>query len=342
MGVKQFWIIATANPTELSEDALNVRLPEPLWDRFDAVLWVPIAPLKYQARINGRVEKAKESLPVIWGEEGLLELWEEAQGVEVSESVEYVITLINRIMGFCQHAQHYDASSLTEMQKRELCSKCNRSYICSQIARPPSVRAKLALTRLAKGFAFLRGSGRVELIDVQRAFPLVFWKRLTLMDEAQVANRLERLQDLARDLIQEIRESREAIDLVNSLKERFNQGEYGRLERWVNSKAWIREVKEDLDDYYLHVRDQLRAKLESADKVERAKICVYARMRLPPDLAREFEGLSVVEIDLTPENVARLLKIDAGVFGEAKEALSRGEKRFKLSGESALKWLTMK
>jgi len=339
LGVKDFWIIATANPTELSEDALNVRLPEPLWDRFYAVLWIPIAPLKYQIRINGRIEKAKEALPVVWKESDLLELWKTVENIEISEEVEYVITLINRILGFCQYAQNYDASSLTEMQKRELCSKCNQSYICSRIARPSSVRAKLALSRLARGFAYLRGSDEVELVDVEKAFPLVFWKRLTLMDEDSISNRLEALRRLSRDIMTEIRESKEAIDLVSKLKKRYGVRDYTNLENWVNSKAWLREVKEDLDDYYARIRDQLRAKLVNADPVKRAKIYVLAKLKLPREMAEEFKAPSEVEIELNAENLARLAKIDKFAFDEAKEAFDKGEKTFKLVGEYALKWL---
>lgn len=338
-GVKEFWVVATANPTEVGEDALNIRLPEPLWDRFDAVCWIPIAPLKYQIRINGKIEKAKEALPVLWEEKDLLALWKEVQAVEIPEEVEYVITLINRIMGFCQHAQNYDASSLTEQQKRELCSKCNSSYICSQVARPASVRAKLALTRLAKGFAYLRGSSRVELIDVQRAFPLVYWKRITLMDEDSVSNRLQRLERLINDLVTEIRESKEAINLANQLKQKFTMKDYKALENWVHSKAWLREVKEDLLDYYVRVKEQLKRKFSEADTVEKIKIHMYAKAKLPPELAEEFATEASVEVELTTENLAKLATVGAEVFKQAKEASERGEKTFRLYGNSALKWL---
>ena len=340
-GVKEFWVIATANPTEVGEDALNVRLPEPLWDRFDAVLWVPIAPLKYQIRINGRIEKAKEALPVVWKEQDLLELWREVDNIEIPEDVEYVITLINRIMGFCKYAQNYDASSLTEMQKRELCSRCNSSYICSRIARPASVRAKLALSKLARGFAFLRGSSKVELIDVLKAFPLVYWKRIKLMDEDQVSNRLQALRELGDLLTIEIRESKEAIDLVNDLKKKFDMQKYRSLEHWVNSKAWLIEVKEDLEDYYKRFADKLRAKLESADPKTKAKIYILAKLKLPPQMADEFKAPSSIKVELNPENLAKLAKIDKVVFKQAKEAYEAGVKQFEIHGEHALKWLTM-
>jgi MoxR-like ATPase len=341
-GVKQFWVIATANPTELTEDNLNVRLPEPLWDRFDAVCWVPIAPLKYQIRINGKVDKAKEDLPEIWKEDDLLALWKEVESIEIDERVEYVITLINRILGFCQKAQNYDASSLTEAQKRDLCSQCNTSYICSNIARPPSVRAKLALTRLAKGFAYLRGSNKVELVDIERAFPLVYWKRVVLMDEAQVANRLERLKQLARQLMTEIREVKMAVDLVEELKNKYDANKYRDLEHWVNAKGWLVEVKEDLDTYYECLRQQLRAKAKGANNETMYKIYMLAKQKLPPNMAREFEICESIEIELTNENLAKLVTIDASLFKQAKEAMQNGNNRLTLTGEHAFRWVLKK
>ena len=82
-GVKEFWVIATANPTELSQDQLNIPIPEPLWDRFEAVLWVPIPKLHYLIEINGKIEDLKEAIPIIWREEDLLSLWREVKNVKL-------------------------------------------------------------------------------------------------------------------------------------------------------------------------------------------------------------------------------------------------------------------
>jgi len=175
---------------------------------------------------------------------------------------------------------------------------------------------------------------------VEKAFPLVFWKRLTLMDEDSVSNRLEALRSLSKDIMTEIRESKEAIDLVNALKKRFSGKKYRSLEHWVNSKAWLREVKEDLDDYYKRFADQLTEKLVGADPVRKAKIYVLAQLKLPPEMAERFKAPSEIEIEVTPENIARLAKIDKTDFQHGKEALQRGDKTFQLTGRSALKWLT--
>jgi len=295
--------------------------------------------LKYQIRINGKIEKAKEALPVIWKEQDLLELWHEVEKVEIDSEVEYVITLLNRILGFCVHAQHYDASSLTEAQKRELCSKCSQTYICSKIARPSSVRAKLALSRLAKGFAYLRGSSKVELVDIEKAFPLVYWKRLTLMNEDEISNRLGALRSLVKALLAEIRESKEAIELVNELKKKYSERKFRSLENWVNSKAWLREVKEDLEAYYQSLAEQLKRKVDNADLKTKVKIYRLAKARLPTHLAEQFKVETEIEIELNPKNLAKLASIDLNSFKRANADYENGAKTFKLHGLVAQKWL---
>jgi DNA-binding transcriptional MerR regulator len=223
-----------------------------------------------------------------------------------------------------------------------LCSQCNTSYICAQIARPPSVRAKLALTKLAKGFAYLRGSKKVDLIDIEKAFPLVYWKRTVLMDEEQISNRLERLQRLARELMTEIREVKKAMDLVEELRKKFELAKYKELEKWVNSKIWLTEVKEDLDAYYEGLRQQLKEKAKGADVETRYKVYMLAKLKLPPDMVSDFEIAEGVEIELTNENLAKLATINADLFKQAKQAMENGEKRFLLTGEYAFKWVLKK
>jgi MoxR-like ATPase len=338
-GVEKFWVIATANPTEIFEDNLNIQLPEPLWDRFYGVLWVPIAPLKYQIKINGNIEKAKEALPTIWTEQNLLELWKEVDNVEIDERIEYIITLINRIMGFCKFAQNYDASSLTEQQKREICSKCNTSYVCSMISRPPSVRAKMSLIRLAKGFAYLRGSNKVDLVDLENAFPLVYWKRIKLMDEDQITDRLQKLRELFKILISEIKEARIAIDDIESLKKAYDKDKYDELIGFINSKVWLTEAFEDLKSYYETLYNQLKEKYEKADIETKYKIYALARLKLPPSKAEDFEPSEPIEIELNPKNLAKLAKISKAMFEKAKEEYEQGNRMLKLSGEIACKWV---
>jgi len=340
-GVKPFWIIATANPTELSNDMLNIRLPEPLYDRFDGVLWVPIAKLKHLEKINGNVEKLRDALPLIWRESDLLELWREVENVKVDSDIELIITLMVRILGYCQYAQDNDASSLSVELKRELCSKCTKTYTCSLIARPPSVRAKLSLIRIAKGFAYLRGSDRVELIDLEKAFPLVFWKRIEFMEENVIADRLKALRDLYNRLKTEIVEVKEGIDLISKLKQQFNEEDYNRVRRFAIAKGWFNEVLEMLEDYYNSLYNKLKEKFVNADNVTKAKIYFIAKSKLPSNRANDFYIYTEIKISLDTNTLAKLANIDKELFNYAKREYESGKTEVTLGGDLALKYLAL-
>lgn len=343
-GIKDdyFWVIVTANPTETKQDIINIPLSEPLWDRFYAVLWVPMPRLTDLLRIEEELEKIKKAYrsKPIFNEEDILALWREVEQIEVPSEINYIASLMVRILQFCKDCQDYDGSSVDEAVKRALCSRCNKNYICSEIARPPSVRAKLAWLRLAKGFAYLRGSTRVEVIDLEKAFPPVFWKRIKFMDEMLIANRLKKLQELFSRLKQEIAEAKEAIELCSALKRNFNPQDYRRLEEYVNAKIWLIEVKEDLDNYLMHKYRGLKEEFEKAVAEKNWKkvleITQLVKEQLPEQYHGDFYVDLEVEIDLTAKNIARLARISKDLFKRAREMKESGEKRMKLRGEEAL------
>ena len=348
-GVKDdyFWVLATANPTETRDDVINIPVSEPLWDRFYAVLWVSMPKLKYLLKIDEHVEQLKrqfrESESKVLSEDELLELWKEVDEIEVPANIDYIATLMIRIMQFCKHCQDYDSTSIDETVKRELCSKCNQNYICSQIARACSVRAKLAWLRLAKGFAYLRGSTRVEMEDLEKAFPAVFWKKIKFMDEHEIANRLKRLRELFEQLKMEVNEAKEAIELVNKLKESFNEEDYRRLEEFVNSKVWLIEVKEDLDSYYEAIYRELKQKYDEAknkkDYKSLIKIVTVAKNKLPSHLQYEFKLDIRIKVKLTPKTLAKLASIDKDIFMKARELYKEDAKELELYGEDAIAFL---
>jgi len=342
-GVREFWVIATANPTEVGEDQLNIPIPEPLYDRFDAILWVPIPKLHHLIKINGKVEELKEAIPVIWSEQDLLRLWNEVKSVKLGPELELLITIMLRILGFCRYAQDYDGSSLTEEQKRVLCSKCGNHYLCSLILRPPSVRAKMAWIKLAKGLAYLRGRDEVEMKDIEDAFPVVFYKRIKLMDEDNIPNKLMALRDLFEKLIRECMEAREAIELAKSLREKYSEEAYQRLKRWKDAKAWITELVDEVDRHYLELKDKLLERMNIAeakgDKVTMAKIIILAKKTLPREMYRELADRLTVELELNSEVLADLAKISKSLFSSAKEAYERGERTITLSGLEAASYI---
>jgi hypothetical protein len=69
---------------------------------------------------------------------------------------------------------------------------------------------------------------------------------------------------------------------------------------------------------------------------------MLAKQKLPPNMAREFEICESIEIELTNENLAKLVTIDASLFKQAKEAMQNGNNRLTLTGEHAFKWVLKK
>jgi len=345
-GVKEFFVIATANPTEVGEDQLNIPIPEPLWDRFDGILWVPIPKLHHLLKINGKIENLKEAIPIIWREEDLLRLWKEVKSVKLSDELELLITIMLRILGFCRYAQDYDASSLTEEQKRELCGKCGSHYLCSMILRPPSVRAKMAWIRLAKGLAYLRGRDHVEIKDLEDVFPVVFFKRIKLMDEDQIPNKFNALRELFKKLINECIEAKEAIELAKKLRQKYDENDYVRLENWARSKAWILELVDEVNKHYQNIKDKLTERIDRAeakgDKVTIAKAILLAKKTLPEKMFREFKNRLRIEINLDPQTIAELAKIDKELFDRAKIAYESGFEKCTLDGEIAALYILAK
>jgi len=342
-GVRPYWVIATANPTEDVNDQLNIGIPEPLWDRFDAVMWVPIPKLTHLIKINGKIEELKEGIPVIWRESDLLQLWSECKNVKMPEELEFMMTAMIRMMGFCRHAQSYDASSLAEAMKRELCSKCNKSYICSRILRPPSVRAKMAWIRLARGFAYLRGHDEVQLVDVQDAFPLVFWKRVKFMDNDQISNPLIALMTLFDALKREFIEAKEAIDLYSRLRERYDRGSHERLAMFANTKPWVAELVDDLGMYLADLFNTLKDRFIEAKKRSDYKTMIniikLAKAKLPEGDVEELEELFKVEVTLNLDVLARIAEIDKKVFDDARRKYDLGETKYVLKGMAAIKYM---
>jgi len=339
-GAREFFTLATANPQEVDYDVLNIRLPEPLHDRFHGILVVPSAKLKYQIKINKNAEKMKESLPVIWKEQDLLELWRDCEQVKIPPEIDLIATLMNRIMQYCKFAQGHDSSTLKRELKRELCSKCNKTYLCSRIARAPSVRAKLAMLQLAQGFAYLEGRQEVTLEDLKKAFPLAYWKRVEFFEDEQIADRMEYLQNFFEQLKREVMEVKEGLTLLEKLKQEFNKEDYEKLKFIANAKGWFFEVIEMLDDHYKQLEQKLKAKYESAkaqnDIVTMAKIYFIAKKKLPEDLANQFYFDHKVKIKLNEKELARLAKVHKDIFDFAKVMYKEGNKEIELQGELAL------
>jgi hypothetical protein len=199
----------------------------------------------------------------------------------------------------------------------------------------------MSLLRLAKGFAYLRGSNRVELIDLEKAFPLVFWKRIRLMNEELVTDRLSELKALFDKLKTEIVEVKEAIELINKLKNAYDERDYRRLRSFVNAKIWFKGVVEILEEHYAKLKDKLMEKYVNADLVQKAKIYMIAKTKLPEEYLREFYENVEVNLPLDAKTLAKFSSVDKNLFVIAKERFERGETSITLNGDLALRYIAI-
>ena len=318
-GEPDFYLIATANPTEKTSDNLNIEIPDPLWDRFSGVVWIPTVYGSDHAQVRDR-RKEIEKLGSIWDKQDLKKLWDTVSKIEIPIEITFKITTMLDIMKFCQHAISYDSASL-DVPKRELCSECNQNYVCSKIEKCTSARAKIAIEQLSKGFAFINNRGIVTLDDVKNAFVMAMWKRVAFFENQP--NRLKALENLFDNLMTEIQEVKEIIPLIHELKQRYNEKKYQALENYQNAKVWTVMVIDDLHKHYASLLAQLREKFRDADQETQIKASKIAFTMLPPDLAQEFQ-VEAIKIKLTPETLIELATLSSAVFKKARKSQQEG------------------
>jgi MoxR-like ATPase len=336
-GVYPFWAIFTMNPTETAEDNLNFAIPEPLIDRFDCMMWVPRAKEKYERMVKTQSEMRAllDSIPPIWDEQGLLDLWDEVQTIPIPDTVHSYITLVCRIISFCLYAQNYDATSLGITRKRALCGVCNHGYFCGKVARPPSVRAKQSWMQLAKGWAYLKGHKQVEQEDAEAVFPAIMWRRVQLMNEDdnekfETADRLKLFREFQEAVKREIADAKGSLEAIVRLKKAFNQSDYDGLTKAVNAKAWVKEQIDTLDEFHNNMRDKLMAKMaEAKQKKDTGMVmdtAIYAKVILPKKLTGPFENLPFeMKINITPQFLAEVAAANDDIFQNLKDKQGKTE-----------------
>ena len=199
---------------------------------------------------------------------------------------------------------------------------------------------------MAKGLAYLRGRNKVEIKDLEDSFPVVFYKRIKLMEEEQIPNKFEALRELFKSLLQECTEAREAIELAKKLRQKYNENDYERLKKWVNAKAWLAELIDEVNKHYEDMKNKLAEKLDKAesrgDKKTMAKIILLAKKTLPKELYKEIGKNLRVEINLNAETLAEIAKIDKELFRKVKVAYDYGAEKCFLDGVDAALYILAK
>jgi len=329
-GIYPFWAIFTMNPTETAEDNLNFAIPEPLYDRFDCMMWMPRCKMEYESQIKTQREmrEIQEKLEPIWEDKDLLDMWDEVAKIPIPDEIHGLINLSCRILSFCLFAQSYDATSLPIAKKRALCSQCNANYFCHKVARPPSIRAKQSWMQLSRGFAYRRGHSKVEMSDLRDSFPAVFWRRVQLMDEdytekPEKADRLKLFTQLWEDLLREIGESKDYFRSLDELKTAYDENAYSRLSKFADSKAWFKEQVDWLDRYYDNVRVKLIEKMDEAKKNKNKELAtlVWIRSSGLPTEKSPFDALPFdIKMNISPEFLSELAGASPELFDSLKDS----------------------
>ena len=167
---KPFTVFATQNPTGASGTSL---LPDSQMDRFmiRISMGYPSSTAEkamLEARKNGI--NPMDSVKQVCDMDTILRMQAEANNVFVHEKiVDYIITLINKTRGH------------------------------SDLERGASPRATLALTSMARTYAYLSGRNFVNPADVQSVFLPVITHRLILTPEAEVNSKVA--VDIAKDIL---------------------------------------------------------------------------------------------------------------------------------------------
>ena len=167
---KPFTVFATQNPTGASGTSL---LPDSQMDRFmiRISMGYPSSTAEkamLEARKNGI--NPMDSVKQVCNMDTILRMQSEANNVFVHDKiVDYIITLINKTRG------HAD------------------------LERGASPRATLALTSMARTYAYLSGRNFVNPADVQSVFLPVITHRLILTPEAEVNSKVA--VDIAKDIL---------------------------------------------------------------------------------------------------------------------------------------------
>jgi len=349
-GVVPFMWFVTANPTEHASDQTNIPLPDPLWDRFDAVVWMTKPDYFSRLEIDAFVKDKAKAIQQIWDEKDILELWQTTKEIELPVRYMTLLKLMIRVLDFCKYCTDADGSSINEADKRRLCvEECSQAYLCSRIAKLDGLRIQPSIEKLARGFAALRGSRIVSEEDILDAFPLAMWKRVKLIDEEtpdkDSVDRLKTLKKLVMDTRKDIQEVQGGIALIQKLEERFNQTEYDRLKQYMNTKVWFADIVSSLDRTYEAIQAQLLEKKRATPKSDfetLAKISETAQYRLPPSLAKTllFDDAKVkLTIKLTNENLTKIATVDTSLYEKAAKAKDNKEKEITFYGQEAAKLL---
>ncbi|MBS7627861.1 AAA family ATPase [Candidatus Bathyarchaeota archaeon] len=217
--VGDYVIVANENPM----DPTTFIHPPPFYDRFDICVFLRSLTLREKFRLQSLLEKYEgeivSSMPQVISQEELEAIRKEVQEVELSPELMGAINIIIRDFQVCIRGRDQ-----SELKPPALCDGCHFTReVCSRLKEPPSERAVVVLTELAKAKTWLEGKCEVE--DLLEMALWVLPHRTTLVNVRSMVGDLRDLLNRERAKMSD-REVRREWPILNRLYKEFDRALY--------------------------------------------------------------------------------------------------------------------
>jgi MoxR-like ATPase len=243
-----YTLIANENPNDLT----TFIQPPPFYDRFDVCVYLNSLTVSQKFELqekNNRYENDLiNSMPQVIKYEDLLEIRREVEGTELDPETLGFINILVRDFQVCVRDKEH-SSVLPPV----LCEGCHFTrFVCSSVKEPPSERATVVLTQLAKAKKWLEGEVRND--DIIEMAKWVLVHRISLVRNENVIEEIDELLQREKERMLE-RESRRQWFILNELYTNYSPGLYRTAreiavednvfaeELYALEEKWIKEGK---------------------------------------------------------------------------------------------------
>jgi len=217
--VGDYTLLANENP---GDPSTFIHSP-PFYDRFDVSVPLNSLTLGEKFRLQELLDRYEgslvESMPQVLSSEELEEARKEVLEVKSNPDLVGYINLIVRDFQVCVRDKEE-----SEIKPPTLCEACHFIRdVCSMVKEPPSERATVILSHLAKAAVWLNGGCTLD--DLLRMALWVFSHRMKLVRVRSLLGDLQELLDRERAKLED-RSARRQWTVLNELSKDFNPSFY--------------------------------------------------------------------------------------------------------------------
>jgi len=217
--VGDYTLLANENP---GDPSTFIHSP-PFYDRFDVSVPLNSLTLGEKFRLQELLDRYEgslvESMPQVLSSEELEEARKEVLEIKLNPDLVGYINLIVRDFQVCVRDKEE-----SEIKPPTLCEACHFIRdVCSMVKEPPSERATVILSHLAKAAVWLNGGCTLD--DLLRMALWVFSHRIKLVRVRSLLGDLQELLDRERAKLED-RSARRQWTVLNELSKDFNPSFY--------------------------------------------------------------------------------------------------------------------